>query len=162
MASTGAVLYLRPRGVATEVPGRKTAATVYVPMRMLSGLVTARGVTASRNQTNLSTLLPHITRPFAQQDRNGRWACDPHWYRFFDFLVNDFLAGASGPTLADIITSIVAVQTSATAAEMRSVLLASQAQTNAEALSTAVQVVQIAALPGADQIPPVRRYYLEP
>lgn len=162
MASTTATLYIHPTAEAVMSAGRVTSATVNFSLRLLSGLITTSGVQSSRNLANLSSLLPHITQPMITAGRDGRATCDPQWYRFFDYLTNTFLSGASGPTLADIITSIVSAQESAAEAERQTLLVANQAQTNAEALSAAVQVVQTAALPGADQIPQVKRDYMEP
>lgn len=149
MASTGAVVYVRPRASITDVPGRKTGAVTYVAVRSLSGLLTSSTVEPEQNLTNLRKLFPRQSQKVVNSD--GSMAIE--WYRFFDYLVNTFLGGPDAPTMGDVIAEIERQIAAARLLEARTLAIAQQAQANAESLSAAVQVIQANALTGADQIP---------
>lgn len=161
--TTGAVLYIKLTASAssyTPVNG-STGAIVYFSVRAASGLISSSGVNASRNLTNLQSLLPPQRQPMVIKAENG-YICDPTWYRFFDFFVNVFLGGTNGRTLTDIINSITSVQEAAMTAEMRSILVEQQTQANAQSLAATIEVVTNNALVGAEQIPPASTTYQEP
>ena len=67
------------------------------------------------------------------------------------------LGGIAGKSIPDVTSTIEGTQNAAVATSSQVAALAQQAQTNAEALSSSVQVLQNNALPGANQIPPVAR-----
>lgn len=128
-----------------------TEAVVYVPVRFLAGSASA-GVQPS---SDLKNYLPSAReKPL---DANGHLVGS--WYKFFQLLSQVQLGG--GLTLADLEAAISAAQLQATQATANTQAIATQSQTNAEALAAAVQVVQAAALPGSDQIPPVLNSYTE-
>lgn len=81
---------------------------------------------------------------------------NPTWYRFFQFLSETKLGGATAQTIPEIVASVVATieQSAVTSASLTSV--AQQTQANADSLSATVQTVQTAALPGSESIPPVQ------
>lgn len=161
MASTGAVVYLRPRVAATYIPARSTSALTYLTPRVLSGLWTASGVSASADLANLRAWLPPQRTPFAWVTVGGQrlpvYIDATTWYRFFQFVADVRLGGADGATIPDIVAAVVSsLSQSATTAAVASIT-AQQTQANAEALAATVQVVQTASLPGSTQIPPVQQ-----
>ncbi len=131
----------------TGVGAGSTEATVYLPVRFVSGALTSASVTSS---TDLRAFLPGARHPIT-----GNQTMDPVWYRFFDQFVNVFAGGVGGLKLSEIVAAIEATQAQATAAATTTQTVAAQSQANAEALAAAVQVVQAASLAGANQIPPV-------
>jgi hypothetical protein len=153
MASTGAVLYLRPRLGATVSPGRRTGAALYIPVRLLAGLFTSSGVDASRDTDSLRAFLPNANVPVLQA--NGTF--NTSWYRFFQRFVDVFLGGAGALTIADIITAVTTSQEQAAQLSAIVTAVSQQTQANAESLSAVVEVAQNNSLTGAEQIPPVQR-----
>lgn len=163
MASTGAILYLRPRVAATLAAKRLTGAVVFISPRMASGpWSTAGSITASRNLKSLKTWLPPANVPigYVNGDPSKPVLIDSKtWYLFVDYLVNTVLGGPSAPTLADVTTAVTtaSVQSASSAATVTAV--SQQVQANAESLAATVQVAQNNSLSGASQIPPVQTYY---
>lgn len=131
-----------------------TAAVVYLPTRFLSGPLTSSGVNAA---TELRSFLPGAREKVV--DSQG--LMNPVWYRFLDQFVNVFAGGVGGLKLSDIVASVEAAQAQTTAAVATTQAIATQSQTNAEALAAAVQVVQGASLAGSNQIPPVLLSYTD-
>lgn len=150
MASTGAIVYVRPRASITDVPNRQTGAITYVAIRALTGLLTSSTVEPEQNLTNLRKLFPRQSQKVVSAD--GSMAIE--WYRFLDYLVNTFLGGPDAPTMGDVIAEIERQIEGARLLEARTLAIAQQAQANAESLSATVQVIQNNALTGAAQIPP--------
>lgn len=162
MASTGAVLYIRPRFSATLKSNRATAAVVFLSPRMVSGpWSTAGEIPASRQLKSLRTWLPPAEIPigYVNNDRSKPVIIDAQtWYSFFNYLVNVVLGGPNAPTLADVTTAVtVATEQSAESAAIVSAV-SQQVVANAESLAATVEVAQNNALPGANQIPPVQKY----
>lgn len=155
MASTGGVVFFRPRSVATTTVNRATGAVVFVSFRSTTGLWSRSSVTSSIDQ--LKSLLPGMNVPAI--DSQGKFT--PSWYRFFDYLVNQYLGGLVLPSVQDIVTAVEASNATSATVSQQTALIQQQAQANAEALAATVEVVTNNALPGADQIPPVSRTYLE-
>ncbi len=156
MASTGAVAFLRPRASATVSAARATGAVVYLLPRAVSGLWTASDVTASADLANLRAWLPPQRQPIANVNGTPVYM-DQTWYRFFQFVSEIKLGGAEGQTIPDIVASVVAALSASATTSAAVAITSQQTQANAEALAATVQVVQTAAIPGADQIPPVQQ-----
>lgn len=159
MASTGAVLYARPTVTMGLAAARQTAAVCYLPLRALTGVFTA-GVDATSDPT-LGAWLPNARTPIGWVTVNGQRLpveIDAmSWYRFFTTVAETRLGGIAGKSIPDVTSTIEGTQNAAVATSSQVAALAQQAQTNAEALSSSVQVLQNNALPGANQIPPVAR-----
>jgi hypothetical protein len=152
MATTTAVLRIRPRVGASLSANRRTAANFDVSVRYLSGVYSATSIPASANLKNALSWLPSIRVPLT--DSNG--CMSPEWYRFMNYLCTTVLGGPTGSTVADIATAVVTNSASAAQATQAAVSLTQQADANAQAMAAVVQVVQTAALPGASQIPPIQ------
>ena len=131
-----------------------SAAVFYVPIRMVSGLWSTAGITASANLENLQAWLPPQRQPVAYQQGN-QFFCDPAWYRFFEFVANVKLGGQSGPTLPDVAATVTETQATAAAASATVTEIAQQTTANAEALAATVQVAVDNDLTGWEQIPGV-------
>jgi hypothetical protein len=157
MASTGAVVYFRPRGVASSKVNRRTSGAVYVPFRDVSGIFTSGGsVSDEDNATQGKALYPG---PRVKMVDSTGMIADP-WHRFFVWLLNDKLGGVDAPSLTDVATSVTGVQQAVTSTVSNVSLLTDQSAQNAAALDTVKEVVQGASLPGSSQIPPVQRTLL--
>lgn len=137
--------------------GDFTTSVFYLPLRAY-----ADGMSGTVDPTtaldNLRSLLPSQRTPLSNPDST----MSSQWYRFFDYMVNQYLGGLTQPTVADIVASVEATQASVNASAEATQLIAQQAQANAESLAAVVQVTQNASIPGASQIPPVSLSYLEP
>jgi len=154
MGTTGAVLYIKPRAFITDAPGRHTGAVLDVAIRMLSGVYSAIGIVPSTNQRSLKTWLPHRTVPVVGSDGT----MNDEWYRFFNYVANTKLGGASSATLPDIAATVTEAQVNATTAATTVAGVTQQVANNAEALSAVREVAVNNSLSGATQIPSVQRY----
>ena len=161
MATTGAVIYLKPRIVAAEVPGRTSGAVLYFSPRLVSGIFAdANGVSTQNSATSAKAMLPGPRTPigYVNGDRSKPVYIDEAtWYRLVDYIVNIKLGGVTAPTLTDVSNSITSVQDATTSIVNSVVSITEQTTNNAAALDTVKEVVQTADLPGATQIPPVQR-----
>ena len=155
MATTGAVLYLRPRIEASVTPGRRSGAVLFLSFRAATGVFTSVGVDPGSDNTNLRAFLPHSRQPVLNADGT----MNPAWYRFFQMFVDVFLGGAGAYTLQDIIDAVTTVQSDATVLAATTAAVQQQAQTNAEALAAARQVILDNSLTGASAIPEVQIGY---
>lgn len=153
MPTTAAVLYIRPTGTAVIAAARRTAATLYVPLRTLTGLFSTAGVTKSKDTHNLKAWFPSQRVPLAGQE-----LMQPEWYRFFQYLTETVLGGANGSTLPDVAASVTYAEAQSIATAAVTKALAQQGAANAQSLSAVVQVAVASALPGSAQIPPVQLY----
>lgn len=152
MATTTAVLRIRPReSVATSV-ARKTTASIEFSPRLVSGLYSASSIPASADLKNALAWLPSIRVPLV--DDSGRMTSE--WYRFMNYLCTTVLGGPNGSTVADIASAVVTSSATVAAATQATTSLTQQADANAQAIAAAVQVLQTASLPGSTQIPPVQ------
>lgn len=158
-AGTGAVMYLRPRlAVETNIIRGTTGAVLYMPLRLSSGVWEVSGVPVPGS--DLRAWLPPQRQRFGTVVVDGR----PHdvyidaasWYKFFQYIAEIKLGGANGASVPELVASLTATQATSATVEALTNAVAVQAQTNAEALSATVEVVNNNALDGADQIPPVR------
>lgn len=163
MASTGAVLYLRPRIEVALTAAHQTGAVVFIaPPRLVTGPFSSAGeIPASRNLAALKTWLPPSEIPigYLNNDRTKPVIIDAQtWYAFLNYFVNTFIGGPSAPTLADV-TSAVTTASAQSAASAAQVTVVQQAvAANAESLGAVVEVAQANDLQGASQIPPVVKY----
>ena len=161
MATTGAVLYLKPRIVSTDTPGRASGAVLYFSPRFVSGIFSdANGISTQNNATSAKAMLPGPRTPLGYVNGDRRqpvYIDEATWYRLIDYIVNIKLGGVTAPTLTDVSSSITAVQDATTSIVSSVVSITEQTTNNAAALDTVKEVVQTAALPGATQIPPVQR-----
>lgn len=152
MATTTAVLRIRPRVGAVLSANRSTRASLDISARFLSGIYSTTNIPASANLKNALSWLPSIRVPLVDAGN----CMTPEWYRFMNYLCTTVLGGPTGSTVADIATAVVVNSTSAAAATQAAASLTQQADANAQAIAAAVQVIQTAALPGSTQIPPVQ------
>jgi hypothetical protein len=136
--------------------GGTTEAVMYLPIRSFAG--GGAPVVGNSNLDTLKSLLPR--QPQIAMNADGTMTAP--WYRFFDYLVNNYLDALNQPTIADIVASVDESKAAATTATQSIALVAQQTQANADALAATVEVVTNSALPGSSQIPPVSRSYLEP
>jgi hypothetical protein len=77
------------------------------------------------------------------------------WYRFFQYVAEKRLGGASAPSLPDVSANVVAAKQEAVAANAATATVAAQVKTNAESLEVVRQVAVNNNLSGAAQIPSV-------
>lgn len=159
MASTGAVLYVRPRFTSGVTPGRSSGAVLYVGVRAVSG-VYQTGVVDSANRRMADAWLPSANVPIGWVTVNG--VSLPvridiqSWYRFLHTVAEIKLGGFTGNTVPDVVAAVETTQADAVTNAQRVSAVASQALTNAESLDVARQVIINNALTGASQIPPVQ------
>src|SRR4051794_37790139 len=92
--TTGLVLYINPRANVTVAANHITGVVLYHSVRAVSGLYSVTGVAASADTTNLKSWLPHISVDIV--DKNGK--CDPQWYRFFHYFANVKMGGPNAPS----------------------------------------------------------------
>jgi hypothetical protein len=136
--------------------GGSTESVMYLPVRSFAN---GEG-TAVENTTldTLKSLLPRQPQKVVLPDGT----MDPAWYRFMDYMVNNYFGSLNQPTIQSIVAQVEEGMAAATIATQTTALLAQQTQANAEALAATVEVVTNNSLPGSIQIPPVSRSYLEP
>jgi hypothetical protein len=134
-----------------------TTATLYLSLRLVSGIYTATGVTPSVDLTNKRPRLPDARVPIATANKHGQFIVDESWYRWMKHVEYERLGGPTGPNLPDIETSVTVVQEQAATVAASQTGIVQLATQNAEAGAAAREVLQTAALPGADQIPEYQR-----
>lgn len=153
MASSGAVVYIRPYGLGGGALARSSGAVVYFAHREVSGLYqTGVGMTTRANEV---AWLPSAQTPIGHTRPDGRVVMDPAWYRALQHLFEIRLGGRGAPSLPDVITTVETTQAAAVQSGQQVTALTQQSQANAESLSVVRQVAQNNGLAGADQIPPV-------
>lgn len=157
MASTGAVVYFKPRAVISVAAGRKTGAVVYVASRFVSGLYSETGVTPSANLTGLRARKPPRHVPLARLDKDGNYYITEAWDRYLEHVDKIRLGGPLGPNLPDIETTVTTAQAQAATVAATAAGLTQQVAQNAESLAATVEVAENNALTGATQIPRVQR-----
>jgi hypothetical protein len=158
MASTGAVLYIKPTVYGTNTAARKTSAVLYLSPRMVSGLYSATTVTASADLSNLRPNLPPQRAPMGWVMVQGQRVpveFDSAFWNFLRFQFETKLGGMNGATLPDVVTTVETTQAQSATTSQTVVAVAQQAQANAESLDVTRQVLRNSTLAGADQIPPV-------
>jgi hypothetical protein len=158
MGTTTATLYLKPRASAYLTINFQTQASVYVPVRALSGTYTGSGITALRNLRGLKSYLPSQNVPV--DTAGNKMAAE--WYTFFHYFCNVFTDLESAVTLADIKQALIVEQAQAAYTAALALASSQQVVANAQTLAAVVQVTQTAALAGATQIPPVQLVPAEP
>jgi len=158
MATTGAVLYIKPTMYGTTSAARSSGAVVYVSPRLVSGLYSAITVTASSDLSNKRPNLPPARSPVGWVTIDGQRLpveFDAQFWNFLRFQHEIKLGGMNGATLPDVVTTVETTQASAATTSQAVLAVAQQTQANAEALSVTKQVVKLNGLTGADQIPNV-------
>lgn len=130
-----------------------SSAVLYIPIRMVSALWSASGVSASTGE--LAWLPPARQAMTYTNPRDGKAYCDPSWYRFFEYISETRLGGKQGPSISSVVTVVTDVQTTAAASTTAVTELQQQTQTNAEALAVVREVAVNNSLTGAGQIPQV-------
>lgn len=160
MASTGAVLYLKPRLDAGVAANRTGGAVLYFSPRLVSGIYTTDGVSTEDNATSPKAMLPGPRTPLGYVNGDRRqpvYIDEATWYRLIDYIVNTKLGGIAAPNLTDVSNTITSVADTTTSIVSTVVAITEQTTQNAAALDTVREVAQTASLPGATQIPPVQR-----
>ena len=150
MATTGAVLYVRPRMDAASVANRTTSAVMAVVLRTLSGIFSSGSMFDNASAQSLKAWLPPPRVPVTNPTTG---LMTPEWYRFFRYIVEDRLGGASAPSIADVQSTVGSVQQAVTSNSAAVALVTDAVNANAQSLQTTIQVSQINALAGAAQIP---------
>lgn len=153
MASTGAILYIRPRFSAATVAHGVTGAVVAISSRVSSGKYSSTVIGAGTTSRNRKAMRPDNSVPFMQKNGDG-WINNPAWSQWFQYVEQTFLNMLSGPTLPDVADYVTAGQAQAIATSVVQSALSQQANANAQSILTMREVVQTAALPGAVAIPP--------
>ena len=159
MATTGAVLYIKPYALAATTASRTTGAVVYISPRFISGLYSASSVTASVDLNNQRPNLPPARAPIGwyttPDGKRYPVEMDSQWWNFWRFMHETRLGGINGATLPDVVSSVETTQAQSATTSATVVAVQQQTQANAESLDVARQVIVNNALVGANQIPPV-------
>lgn len=150
MASTGAILYIKPQAPSTSSAGRVTGALLDFALRDSTGQFTSGGgIDSTLNLRNKRAMLPSRSVPLT--DANG--VIDQGWWNFFSFLNGTFLRARIGPTMLDLENAITTAQAQSVTTEAASASALQMAANNAQALQAMREVVVAAAIPNAVQIP---------
>lgn len=147
MATTGAVLYLRPTLLGVTGARRSTGAALVISLRMPSGVFTNASIQNS-SENQLKAWLPPPRVKLV--DDNGLMR--PEWYRFFRYIAEDRLGGANGPSVPDVASSLGDVQSAVTTNVGAVNVVAAAVNTNAGVLQSTVEVTKQNSLAGSDQI----------
>lgn len=153
MASSAALIYVKPQMLADVASARASAAVMYSSARIVSGAYTPNVKSTSARR---DAWRPRTGLPFGYVTVNGQKLpvlLDAAFARYLDTL-EDRLGGVTGARLPDVVATVEAAQTTAAESAQRSQALAQQASANAAVLAAAREVLQNAGTPGADQIPP--------
>jgi hypothetical protein len=153
MASSDALLYVKPQMVASGTGARTSAALMFASARLVSGAYTPNiKDTSSRQQA----WRPRAGSPIGYVIVGGQKLAvmpDNALMQWLDTLA-DRLGGPSGVRLPDVVTTVEQSQVTAAENSQRTQAIAQQAAANAASLAAAREVLQNAGVPGADQIPP--------
>jgi hypothetical protein len=150
MASTGAVLYVKPRAFVTVSANHKTSAVLYLSARFLSGIYTATGVTASANLRGRKSWMPHRGERWV--DEQGRPTDE--FFRFVDYLANTMIGGPSGATLPDVVETVTTTQAQASTVAEVVAGVSQQVVQNAEAGAVLREAAVTAGVATAAALPP--------
>ena len=149
MASTGSVVYLRPR-FTTSAAGT-TGSVLFLSSRASTGIYSSLAI-SQRNSRNRKVIRP-IGVPIADPQTG---MMNPQWEQFFVYMEKTFLNMLKGPTLPDVASYVTSSQARSIAVSVFQEGLAQQVNANAQSQQAMVEVVKTAALPGSTQIPPVQ------
>jgi hypothetical protein len=149
MASTGAVLYVKPRALVSVSANRRTGMTLHLSARFLSGLYSTTGVTASADHRGRKTWMPH---------RSDRWmnadgTPTEEFFQFVNYLANTKLGGVSSPTLPDVVTTVTVAQEQASTAAAVATGASQQITQNAEAGAALREAAIVAGVGSATTLP---------
>lgn len=150
MASTSAVLYVRPRLLGVTVSEHSTAAVLFVALRNVTGIFSAGGGFDNTSEASIKAWLPP-PRVAVVDTKSGLMT--PEWYRFFRYIAEDRLGGASAPSIGDVENTVTAAQSAVTQNIVAISAVTEAVNTNAQSLQTTIQVAQQNSLAGANQIP---------
>ena len=148
MATTGAVFYVRPQASGLGVVHRTSSGVFTIALRSLSGIF-SQGSAFDRAPT-LKAWLPPPRVPVTDLQTG---LMTPEWYKFFRYIAEDRLGGASAPSIADVQTTVGSVQQAVTSNVAAVSLVTDAVNTNSQSLSTTIEVAKNNALTGATQIP---------
>lgn len=137
-----------------------TGAVSYLTLRAVSGRYATTGITSRANQKNLRPTYPGRNVPLGRivKDHLGNMTIEinPAWDDYLNFEHQKRLGGVNESTLPEVKDTITAGQAAALF-DQRILVVQDQWLANlAQAINATTQVVQAAALPGAEQIPPVQ------
>lgn len=149
MATTGAVVHFKPTLSAFLQANQTTGAVLYFTLRLVSGIFDTGGSFTNTSAASAKSWLPPPRVPVTME--NGMMT--PEWYRFFRYIAEDRLGGASAPSIGDVQTTVGDTQRAVTTnvAQIANVIQA--VNTNAQVTQTQTQVAQNSGLTGASQIP---------
>jgi hypothetical protein len=154
MATTGAVIYLRPTFADTVSANRQSGAVLYVPFRGVSGIYSAGGaVETEANAISKKSMLPPQRARLVDQDGY----ITPEWWRFFNWLLNEKLGGMAAPSVTDLTNSISSTQEAVTTSVASVASLTETVVQNADVLDTVKQVAVNNSLSGSASIGTISR-----
>jgi hypothetical protein len=160
MASTSAVVYLRPLFSDVTAANRQTTAVLYIPFRDVSGVYVGYGLQSDDSAASAKSMLPgpRTALGYVNGDRTKPVYIDEAtWYRLLDYILNVKLGGIAAPSMADVAATVTTVQEAVTSTVTTVTDLTDMALQNAAVLDTVREVSQASDLDGAEQIPSVIR-----
>lgn len=131
--------------------GRRTGGVFAVALRSLTGIFSAGAGFDNSSAQSLKSWLPPPRVAVVNPD-NGLMT--PEWYRFFRYIAEDRLGGASAPSIADVQTTVATVRDAVSTNVISVSAITDAVNANAQSLNTAIAVSQQNSLTGATQIPP--------
>jgi hypothetical protein len=149
MASTGAVLHLKPRTFVTVSANRRTGMTLHLSVRFLSGLYSTTGVTASVDPRGRKSWMPHRSDKWMNADGTPT----EEFFQFVNYLANTKLGGVSAPTLPDVVTTVTTAQEQASTAAAVATGASQQVTQNAEAGAALREAAIVAGVASAASLP---------
>jgi hypothetical protein len=158
MATTGAVLYIKPRAFVTVSARRRTGASLYISARFLSGLYSTTGVTASTNSRNRKVFPPSVGDAIGYVMLNGQRLPVLMDEQFRRFLVDEIherrLGGSNGATISDIETTVTTTQEQAATVSAVVTGVSQQVAQNAEAAAVLREAAVTAGVASSTALPP--------
>jgi hypothetical protein len=152
MASATTTISLGAYTATAATVARTATVTVSVGVLCTAAPYAASSGINSAALDNLKSWLPPQRVPVVDP-KTGLMSVP--WYKFFSFVAEVKLGGASAPTVTDLSNNVITVKSEAVAANVTAAAVATQAAANAVALEATKQVVVNSSLAGAAQIPPV-------
>ena len=150
MATTGSFVYVRPLSVAAQAG--VTGSVSFFAVRASTSIYSSFAI------KRLNTKNRKVIRPVGVPMVGSDGMLNPQWSDWFVYIEKEFLNMLNGPTLPDVANYVTVGQATAIAVAAVQAGLAQQANANAQSIQTIREVVQMAALPGAVQIPAPKLY----
>lgn len=151
MASTGAVMYLRPTISSLSAAARVTGAQMFLALRDSTAQFTSSGsgIASNTNLRNKRAMLPSRSVPL--MDASGQVNQD--WWNYFSFINGTFLRARIGPTMSDLADAITSSQANSSSSEAQLASLTQQVSAVAQSVQALREVAVTAGTPGAAAVP---------